>query len=117
LQHTWNEIRRPTLNRVRLEGRVAGRRRAASVSYLGLAAAEELRVRRFAQDNAGLRPFSCQNATNTRDGATCPVAGDEIVQARPGEIVDDLASGCHFVDVCIGFGLELTGQEPPIGLG
>ena len=51
------------------------------------------------------------------DRAAGAVAGDEIVEPRAGEIVDDLARGRRLVDVGIGRRLELAGEEPAVRLG
>src|SRR5690606_23862312 len=117
LQDARNEIRRPALYRMRLEGRVAGRWRAAGTALLKLAGAEELRVGWFTEHDAGIRPLPPQNATDARNGASGAVASHEIIQARASEIIHDLARRGHFVDVRICFGFKLTGKEPAIGFG
>src|SRR5690606_6915279 len=109
--------RRPALYRMRLEGRVAGRWRAAGAVLLKLAGAEELRVGWFTAHDAGIRPLPPQNATDARNGASGAVASYEIIQARASEIIHDLARRGHFVNVRICFGFKLTGKEPAIGFG
>ena len=54
---------------------------------------------------------------NAGDRAAGAVAGDEAVEPRSGEIVDDLARRRRLVDGRVGLGLELAGEEPAIGLG
>ena len=62
LQHIGNEIRRPALDRVRLEGWMAGGGCATDAAFLRLAAADKLRVGRLAENDPRLRTLAAQHA-------------------------------------------------------
>src|SRR5690349_21320990 len=56
----------------------------------------------------------CFSTRPTPDGAAGAVAGDEVVELLAGEIGDDLGRGGALVDVGVGAGLELVGEEPAV---
>ena len=62
LQHGRDEVRRPALDRVRLEGRVARRGRTVGHALLHLPAADQLGVGGLAEHDARLRTFPAQHA-------------------------------------------------------
>src|SRR5690606_38242188 len=86
LQDVRDEVRRPALDRVRFEGRMARRRCTGGIALLDLTAAEELRVRGLAEDDLHFRSLAAQDATDAGDGAARAVAGDEVVEPRACEI-------------------------------
>ena len=61
--------------------------------------------------------FLAQHAADAGHSAARAVGGDQIVEARPGKIIDDLARRRRLVDGGIGLGLELARQEPAVRLG
>jgi hypothetical protein len=81
-------------------------------ALLSDATADQLGVRRFAQNNAGLWPFTPQHARNAGDGSAGPIAGHKGVQALAGKVIDDFP-GVVLVDVGVGLGLELS-REPAV---
>src|SRR5262245_60188823 len=103
-------MRRPSLDRMRLESRVAGRRRAVSFTLLRGAAAEELGIGRFAENDARFWPRPAQDPADPYDRAAGPVSGHEKVQPRAGKIIDDLKCRRRLVDGGVGGGLELLGE-------
>ena len=96
-------------------GWLAGRR-AVGGALLRFAAADQLRVGRLAQDDLGLRPLLAQHAADAGQRAAGAIAGDEIVEPLALEVGQDLARRGRLVDLGVGFGLELVGQEPAIRL-
>ena len=85
-------------------------------ALLSDAASDQLGVRRFAQNNAGLWPFTPQHARNAGDGSAGPIAGDKDVQALAGKVINDFPGGRALVDVGVGLGLELSREKPAVGL-
>ena len=97
---------------MRLPGRVRGGRRAVIAALLRGAAGQHRRVLRFADDDLGIRPLLREDPRNSFERAAGAEAGDPVVEALPGKIVDDLARGGARMHVGIGLVLELAGQEP-----
>ena len=102
---------------MRFERRVAAGWCAVGGTLLLAAAADQLRIGRLAKDDPGFGPLLAQDAADARDRAAGAIAGDEIIKPRSREVGDDFARGRRLVDVGVGFGLELTGEEPAICLG
>ena len=113
----WNEIRSPALHRMRLECRMRHRGGTVGIALLCDAAAQQLRLFRFADDDLGLGPLFRQHARDALERAAGAISGDPIVQRLAFEIVDDFAGGGAGVNVGIGFILELPRQEPAARLG
>ena len=84
----------------------------ALVTALRATAPEELRVRRFAQDDLGLGPLAAQYPSDAGDSSTRAVSGHEVVQTL--EVAEDLARRRRLMDVGIRFRLELPGEEPAV---
>ena len=75
LQHLRDEIRRPALDRMRVEGRVAPGRPAVLGPRLPLARRQQRRVGGLAQHDPRVRPLAAQHAANAGEtiGATLSV--------------------------------------------
>ena len=102
---------------MRFESRVAGGWLALGIALLGDAARHQRRVSRLGQDDLRLGAFAPQHPADAGNGPAGAVTGDEVVKPLPVKIGDDLARRGVFVDVGIGLGLELVGQEPAMCLG
>ncbi|MNF86665.1 hypothetical protein D3C84_691100 [compost metagenome] len=107
-----NEIRGPALHQVRAERRVAVQRPALGIAQLGDAAAQQRRIVRFADHDAGRRAALAQHPRGALERAAGAVAADEIVERRIGEGLEDLQGGAAAMGVGIGLVLELAHQEP-----
>src|SRR6185437_8613561 len=102
-----NEVRCPTLHRMRLEARMRRGRRAVPVALLLDAAAEKLRVLWLANDDLRVRALLLQHARHALERAASAVARYPIVQLRVREIVQDFARGGARVIFGIRLVLEL----------
>ena len=102
---------------MRLERGVAGGWRVVGLPLLRTAAADQLRVGRLAEHDAGVGPLLAQHAADAGDCASGSIPGHEIIEPRAREIIDDLARRRRLVNIGIGLCLELAGEEPAVGLG
>ena len=117
LQHQRDEVRRPALDRVRLErGMARSRARRHRCAAAGCRA-DELGVGRFGKDDLRVREALLQHPPDPRHRAAGAVAGDEIVEPLALEVSEDLGRGGALVDVGVGPGLELVGEEPAVLVG
>jgi hypothetical protein len=78
--------------KMRLEARMAQGRRAVVAPSCAPAAAHQLDVGRFAEDDSGLKPLSPQHARNAAQRAAGAVAG-ETSRVAAIEVGEDLTGG------------------------
>src|SRR6185312_7469534 len=109
-----DEVGRPALHRVRLEGRMGLGRRAVGIARLRLAGGEHRRIGRFADDDLRFRPLAAQHARDAGQRAAGAEAGHPVVELLALEVVDDLAPGRALVHVRVGLVLELARHEPAV---
>src|SRR5690606_4324785 len=83
-------------------------------TLLAVAAPDELRIGGLGKHDLRFWPFAAEYARYADHRSAGAIAGHEPVEARASEIVDDLAAGRRLVDVGIGGGLELPGEEPAV---
>ena len=112
-----NEIGRPTLHRMRFEGRMCCGRRAVRVALLGEPAAQKGCVLRLAHNDPHLRTLSRQYARNAFERAPCAIAGDPVIKRLSGKIGNDLTRCGARMRVRISIILKLASQEPAMCLG
>src|SRR5690625_6977504 len=99
-----------------LEGWVTAGGAAVGTSLLSLTTADQGGIGLFSEDDARIGAVAPEDAAHTHHRSAGPVAGDEVVEPLPGEIRDDLPPRRGLMDVCIGLGFELPGEEPPMCL-
>ena len=92
-------------------------RLALGVAFLRRAGTDQRGVGGLRQDDLRVRAFLAQHAGNARDGAAGAIAGHPVVELLALEVGHDLARRGVFVDLGVGGGLELAGQEPAVLLG
>ena len=74
-------------------------------------------VGRFAENDFGVGTLLAQHAPDAGHGPAGAVSGDPVVEPVAVEIGHDFRRRGLLVDVGVGFGFELPGQEPAILLG
>ena len=94
-----DEVWRPALHGMRLEGRVGRGRRSVGIALLLLAAAEQLRVLGLAEHDLGVGHFLGEHARDALQRSAGAVAGHPVVELLALEVVDDLARRGAGMDV------------------
>src|SRR5713101_2863905 len=97
-----DEIRRPALHRVRLEGRMGPRGRAVRVALLRDPAAQELSILRLADDDLRFGPLFRQYPRDAFEGAARAISGDPKVERLSLKIFKDFYCRCPRMKVGIG---------------
>ena len=71
----------------------------------------------LAEDDLRFRTLPAEHAADAGQRAASAVAGHEVVEPVAPEIGDDLPCRGVLMNSRVGFGLELAGEEPAIGIG
>ncbi len=109
-----DEVRAPTLLGMRLPGGMAGGGGSIGIAGLLDAARQHRSVIGFADDDFSVGALFGEDAGDAFEGSSGAEAGDPVVEALAGEIVEDLAGGGAGVHVGVGFVFKLLGVEPAV---
>ena len=112
-----NEIRAPALHQVRAKQWVAFLGRAVIESFLRDAAAQNLRIVGFTNDNPGFRAPFLENPRHTFERTPCAETRHPIVELAVNESLENFRGGRARMRVGIGFVFELTHEEPVVLFG
>ena len=111
-----DEVGRPALDRVRLEGRGRGGGGAIVLAFLRSARDQQAGVRGLSQHDLELGPLLLELLARAVEGAARAVAGDPVREslALGLKVGDDLGAGGLHVELPVGLVLELVAEEPAV---